>query len=84
MLIPSKVEVPRPTSSRIIKLRSVAYFKICATSFISTINVDCPLTKSSLAPIRVKILSTGQMFALAAGIKLPACVIKVKSATCRM
>ena len=84
MLIPSKVLVPRPTSSRMIRLFLVAYFKICATSFISTIKVLCPVARSSLAPTRVKILSTGQMLACRAGIKLPICVISVKSATWRI
>ena len=36
----------------------VALFKILATSVISNINVDCPVSKSSLAPTLVKILST--------------------------
>ena len=40
-----------------IKLFLVAFFKALALSFISTIKVDSPPTKSSLAPILVKILS---------------------------
>ena len=39
MLRPSNVLVPRPISSRITRLSLVAYFRICATSFISTMNV---------------------------------------------
>ena len=55
---PSKVEVPLPISSKINKLFLVALFKIFATSFISTMNVDWPVDKSSEAPTLVKILST--------------------------
>src|SRR6187200_1632962 len=39
---PSKVEVPRPISSRIMRLRSVALLTMLAVSFISTMKVDCP------------------------------------------
>ena len=46
--------------------------------------VLCPLTKSSLAPIRVKILSTGEMEASRAGMKEPTCVINVSRADCRI
>ena len=58
MLIPSKVEVPLPISSRISKLFEVAFLMILATSLISTIKVDCPDARSSDAPTRVKMLST--------------------------
>ena len=40
-------------------------------SFISTIKVDSPLTKSSLAPIRVNILSNIGILASLQGTKLP-------------
>ena len=62
----------------------VAYFKIWATSFISTINVLCPVARSSLAPTRVKMRSTAQISALRAGMKLPIWVISTKRATCRI
>ena len=62
----------------------MAYFKIWATSFISTMKVLWPVAKSSLAPTLVKIRSTGQMLAAWAGIKLPIWVISTKSATWRI
>ena len=43
-----------------------------------------PLTRSSLAPMRVKMRSTGEMEASRAGMKLPICAMSVKSATWRM
>ena len=80
MLRPSKVDVPLPISSRIRRLLDVAFRKIFATSFISTMNVDCPLARSSDAPTRVKILSTMPMLALLAGTKQPICAISTISA----
>ena len=68
---PSRVPVPRPISSRIRRLFLVALFKMLATSLISTINVDLPDDKSSLAPTLVNILSTTQIFADEAGTKQP-------------
>ena len=79
---PSYVDVPLPISSNITKLFSVASFKIEATSIISTINVLCPMLKSSDAPTLVKILSTTPIFAYDAGTKLPHCAINVINATC--
>ena len=61
--IPSKVEVPLPISSRITRLFAVASLSISATSVISTIKVDCPALRSSLAPTLVNILSTTPNFA---------------------
>ena len=81
MLMPSKVEVPLPISSKIIRLLEVALLSIDATSLISTINVDCPAERSSDAPIRVNTLSTIPSSALAAGTKLPACAMTQTSAT---
>ena len=79
--MPSKVDVPRPISSKMRSERGVAFFKISATSFISTMNVDCPEARSSDAPMRVKSLSTMPMRALAAGTKLPICAMRTISAT---
>ena len=39
-LRPSKVLVPRPISSRIMRLRVLALFKMLAVSHISTMKVD--------------------------------------------
>ena len=58
MLMPSKVEVPRPISSKISSECAVACRRISATSLISTMKVDWPPARSSLAPIRVKMRST--------------------------
>ena len=79
--MPSKVDVPRPISSRIRRDLGVAFLRMSATSFISTMNVDCPEARSSDAPMRVKSLSTMPMRALAAGTKLPICAMRTISAT---
>ena len=84
MLMPSNVEVPRPISSKITRLFAVAYWRISATSVISTIKVDCPAAKSSEAPTRVKIASTTPMRHARAGTKLPICAISAMSAVWRM
>ena len=81
---PSNVLVPRPISSSTMRLRGVALFKMFAVSVISTMNVDWPRDKSSLAPMRVKMRSTRSIRASAAGTKLPVCASSVSSATCRM
>ena len=54
---PSYVAVPRPISSRMMKLRGVAVFRMTAVSVISTMNVERPRARLSEAPIRVKIRS---------------------------
>ena len=71
METPSKVEVPRPISSRMTRLRSVALFMMLAVSFISTMRVERPVARSSEAPTRVKMRSTMPMRAASAGTKLP-------------
>ena len=53
MLMPSKVEVPRPISSKMIRLFLVAFFRMSATSAISIIKVDWPEARSSEAPTLV-------------------------------
>ena len=82
MLRPSKVLVPLPISSRIRSDLVVAFLRILATSFISTIKVDCPEARSSLAPTRVNILSQIDISALLAGTKEPMEAIRTISATC--
>ena len=67
MLTPSYVEVPRPISSRITRLRPVACRRIAAVSAISTMNVERPPLRSSCAPIRVKIRSHTPMVASVRG-----------------
>ena len=54
---PSKVEVPRPTSSSSTRLSGVAVLRICDVSVISTMNVERPRARLSLAPMRVKMRS---------------------------
>ena len=83
-LSPSNVLVPRPISSRMIRLRGVALFRMFAVSLISTMNVDCPRARSSLAPMRVKMRSTRSIRASAAGMNDPVCASSASSATCRM
>ena len=82
--MPSKVEVPRPISSRISRECLVAWRRMSATSVISTMKVDCPAERSSLAPMRVKIRSTTPMRAEAAGTKDPIWAISTMRATWRM
>ena len=84
MEIPSNVDVPLPISSRMTRLFLVAFLSISATSFISTMNVDCPEVRSSDAPTRVNILSTTPIFAYSAGTKQPICAISTIIAVCRM
>ncbi len=69
--IPSKVDVPLPISSSIISEFLVAFFKILAVSTISTIKVDSPRERLSLAPTLVKILSSSGISAISAGTKQP-------------
>ena len=61
---PSKVEVPRPTSSISTSECSVAPFRIAADSVISTMKVERPPARSSAAPMRVKMRSIGPITAL--------------------
>ena len=84
MDMPSKVLVPRPISSRISRECFVAWRRMSATSVISTMKVDWPADRSSLAPMRVKIRSTTPMRALAAGTKEPIWAMRTISATWRM
>jgi hypothetical protein len=56
---PSKVEVPRPISSISTRLWSVAPCRMAAASVISTMKVERPEARSSEAPMRVKMASTG-------------------------
>ena len=83
MARPSSVEVPRPTSSIIIKLCSLADRKISAVSLISTKNVDCPRARLSEAPTRQNIRSTKPIFAFRAGTHEPMCAKNTISAFCR-
>ena len=57
--------------------------RIEAASVISTINVDSPSEMLSLAPTRVKILSTTPIFALSAGTNEPICAMSVMRAVWR-
>ena len=53
-----------------------------ATSVISTMNVLCPLARSSEAPTLVNILSVMHIFADFAGTKQPICAIRTIKALC--
>ena len=55
-----------------------------ATSVISTMKVDWPALRSSLAPMRVKIRSTAPILADRAGTKEPTWAMRTMSATCRI
>ena len=84
MAMPSNVDVPLPISSRMRSERGVAFFRISATSVISTMNVDWPEARSSDAPMRVNSRSTMPMCADCAGTNEPICAISTISATCRI
>ena len=81
---PSKVEVPRPISSISTRLCAVALLRMAAASVISTMNVEAPRARSSAAPMRVRIRSTGPTRAALAGTKLPQRASSTTSATERM
>ena len=76
------MEVPLPISSNITRLFLVASLNIVETSIISTINVLCPMLKSSDAPTLVNILSTTPTLHELAGTKDPICAIRQIKATC--
>ena len=82
--MPSKVEVPRPISSRISRDWAVACFRMEAVSLISTMKVDWPEARSSDAPIRVNTRSTMPTVADFAGTKEPICAMRTIKAVWRM
>ena len=55
-----------------------------ASSLISTMKVDCPAARSSLAPMRVNTQSIMPISALFAGTKEPICAISTMSAVWRI
>ncbi len=76
--------VPRPISSRISRESAVAFLRMFATSFISTMKVLCPLARSSDAPTLVKMRSTTPIRASDAGTMLPICAMSTMSAVWRI
>ena len=85
MAMPSKVEVPRPISSRISSERGVAFLRISATSVISTMKVDWPEARSSDAPMRVKsLVDDADARGWTPGRSEPIWAMRTISATCRM
>ena len=68
---PSKVDVPLPSSSSIIREFYVACLRISLVSSISTKKVDFYSSILSLAPSRVNILSVIVILSESAGTKLP-------------
>ena len=62
----------------------MALFSRAATSVISTMKVDWPAARSSLAPMRVNTRSTTPMWADWAGTKEPICAIRTMRATWRI
>ncbi len=80
---PSRVEVPRPISSRITSDRPVAWLRMRAVSVISTMKVDCPFCRKSDAPMRVKMRSTRPKAMASAGTKEPVWASTTSSAAVR-
>ena len=64
--------------------RSVALLRMLAVSFISTMKVELPRARSSLAPTREKIRSTNPNRHEVAGTQEPTWAMRTMSATCRM
>ena len=62
----------------------MARLRIAAASVISTMNVERPPARSSAAPMRVKIASSGPSSALAAGTYDPQCASSAMTAAWRM
>ena len=75
--------MPRPSSSNSTRLRGVRLFMMLAASLISTMKVLSPTEMLSLAPTRVKILSTSPMRALSAGTNEPVWASSVMRAVWR-
>ena len=63
---------------------AVAFFNMEATSLISTMNVDAPPARSSLAPMRVNTRSQMPTVALRAGTNEPICAMSTMIAVWRM
>src|ERR1051325_7091133 len=61
----------------------VAVLRMAAVSVISTIKVERPRARLSLAPMRVKMRSTTLMCAARAGTNDPICAMMTMSAACR-
>ena len=75
--------MPRPISSRMMKLRGVAVFRITAVSVISTMKVERPRARLSEAPMRVKMRSMMGRSAASAGTNEPIWARMAMSAACR-
>ena len=81
---PSKVLVPRPTSSISTSERGVALWRMLAVSVISTIKVERPPARSSEEPMRVNMRSSGDSRARSAGTKLPTWASRAMTAAWRI
>ena len=81
---PSKVLVPRPISSMRTRECSVALCRMLAVSSISTMKVERPPARSSEAPMREKMRSTGPISALSAGTNEPDAAMSTMTAAWRM
>eukprot|EP00659_Diplonema_papillatum_P009208 gene9208-biopygen9222 len=82
--IPSKVDVPRPSSSRTRREWAVAFARISDVSEISTRNDDCPSRRESCEPSRTWIESNTPSFAFSAGTNDPICARSTAVAACLM
>mmetsp|Transcript_720 Transcript_720/g.3022 ORF Transcript_720/g.3022 Transcript_720/m.3022 type:complete len:240 (+) Transcript_720:835-1554(+) len=82
MAVPSAVAVPLPSSSSATREFVVARRSIAPVSLSSTMNVDCPPAKLSLAPMRTKTASIAVISNLAAGTSAPTCAMIAAKQTC--
>mmetsp|Transcript_6430 Transcript_6430/g.15486 ORF Transcript_6430/g.15486 Transcript_6430/m.15486 type:complete len:217 (-) Transcript_6430:1142-1792(-) len=83
MAMPSKVAVPRPSSSRMTSEWRVAWRRMRAVSSSSTRKVESPAMMASLAPTRVKTRSTGLSRQASAGTQQPRCAMSTVRHACR-
>mmetsp|Transcript_22144 Transcript_22144/g.72271 ORF Transcript_22144/g.72271 Transcript_22144/m.72271 type:complete len:388 (+) Transcript_22144:609-1772(+) len=83
MAMPSKVAVPRPSSSRITSERAVACLRMSEVSSSSTRKVERPAMMASFAPTRVKMRSTGESEHASAATQQPRCAISTVRHACR-
>ena len=84
ILTPSNVLVPRPTSSKIMRLRSVALFVDVCRLIHFTMKVLCPRKFIRGAYLRKNSANRSNDRFFAVGIKLPICAMRIRSATWRM
>ena len=80
---PSRLEVPRPSSSTSSRLGGPRFFMMYVVSRISHAKVEPFVSIESAAPMRVKTRESSGSVAASAGTWQPTCAISTTSAHCR-